>query len=409
MVFSFFKKEPKKMIARPAVVPRGKEVKPDTAPAEGRANRHAGSSPKPAAPASAPLKEVISTLDGSSFVFSETSLDFQIEADIDPIDAEAEEAAILFANGQDEAARVALENALRIHGAGVGERLWLMLFDLYQLIGEKAPFDALGVEYARSFEKSPPGWYDKSEGRAQAPEALPRSVLFKGPLTGGNDAAFAAVRQALEKTPRLRVDVSQLRDVDAAGCGRLLNLVHQARKARRDIELLGREALRALLEQRIETGCAAHEECWLMLLELYQMQGQHELFEEMAINYAVTFEVSPPSWEVSRVAAPEPARKMVAEPAPVEFAVGTYVLRGDIKAMRFGDLPERTAASDPVLIDCADLTRIDFISAGALLNALTTVRRTGKQIVFRHPNHLVAELFGVVGLKAVATILLAKR
>ena len=54
------------------------------------------------------------------------------------------------------------------------------------------------------------------------------------------------------------------------------------------------------------------------------------------------------------------------------------------------------------------LTRIDFISAGALLNVLTAIRRTGKQIVFQHPNHLVAELFGIVGLKAVATIIPAK-
>jgi anti-anti-sigma regulatory factor len=61
-----------------------------------------------------------------------------------------------------------------------------------------------------------------------------------------------------------------------------------------------------------------------------------------------------------------------------------------------------------VIIDCATVTRVDFISAGALLNVLSTVRRTGKQIVFRHPNHLVAELLGVVGLKAVAEIVFAK-
>ena len=76
--------------------------------------------------------------------------------------------------------------------------------------------------------------------------------------------------------------------------------------------------------------------------------------------------------------------------------------------MRFGDLPAYASTHDPVLIDCAGLTRMDFISAGALLNVLTTVRNSGKQIVFRHPNHLVAELFGVVGLKSVATIAFAK-
>jgi anti-anti-sigma regulatory factor len=91
-----------------------------------------------------------------------------------------------------------------------------------------------------------------------------------------------------------------------------------------------------------------------------------------------------------------------------EVDADAYGLRGDIKASRFGDLSAFAGVHDPVLIDCVALTRIDFISAGALLNVLTTVRRSGKQIVFHHPNHLVAELFGVVGLKAVATIIFAK-
>ena len=62
----------------------------------------------------------------------------------------------------------------------------------------------------------------------------------------------------------------------------------------------------------------------------------------------------------------------------------------------------------PVVISCGALRRIDFISAGALLNVLSLVKRTGRQIVFHHPNHLVAELFGVVGLTAVAAIVFEK-
>ena len=63
---------------------------------------------------------------------------------------------------------------------------------------------------------------------------------------------------------------------------------------------------------------------------------------------------------------------------------------------------------DPVLIDCSGLTRIDFISAGALVNVLTVIQRSGKKIALRHPNHLVAELFGIVGMKSVASIVFAK-
>lgn len=83
--------------------------------------------------------------DSSDFVFSESSPDFQIEGEIDPVDALAEEAAVLFANGQDDAARSVLENAVVGHRSAPAERLWLMLFDLYVLGGVQAG----AVRYAR--------------------------------------------------------------------------------------------------------------------------------------------------------------------------------------------------------------------------------------------------------------------
>lgn len=414
MVFSFFKKTPEKMVSRPAAVPRAKETRQEAPPApreNAPADTHlpSGASAKPSTtPAPKLAVEDPSSLDFSDFVFSESSPDFHTEAEIDPVDAEAQEAAILFANGQDEMVRTLLENAIRIHHFGPGERLWMMLFDLYKMSGQKAAFEALGIDYAQSFEKSPPGWRDKSSGQAKTKEVLAGSFLFRGTLTDDNNAAFDAIHQALEKNPRLRLDLSKVSRLDAGGCARLLSVLQQARKARREIELLGRDTLLALLEKCVESGRAEDRECWLLLLELCQLQGQYERFEDLAINYAVTFEVSPPSWEAKRVAAPEPVLQRASNGAGDEVDADAYALRGEIKASRFGDLLPFAEVHDPVLIDCVSLTRIDFISAGALLNVLTTVRRSGKQIVFRHPNHLVAELFGVVGLKTVAIIVFAK-
>ena len=414
MVFSFFKKTPEKMVSRPAAVPRAKEVRQEMS-SKPKENTLAdtpipsGASAKPG-PAPAPELAIDdpSSLDFSDFVFSESSPDFHIEPEIDPVDAEAQEAAILYANGQDEMVRTLLENAVRIHHFGPGERLWMMLFDLYKLSGQKAAFEALEIDYAQSFEKSPPGWHDKSSGPAKTKEVLAGNLLLRGTLTEDNNAAFDAIRQTLEKNPKLRVDLSKVSRLDAGGCARLLSLMQQARKAGRELELLGRDTLQALLEKCVESGRNEDRECWLLLLELSQLQGQFEKFEDLAINYAVTFEVSPPSWEAKRVAAPEPVLQRATHAAGDEVDADAYGLRGDIKASRFGDLSAYAGVHDPVLIDCVALTRIDFISAGALLNVLTTVRRSGKQIVFRHPNHLVAELFGVVGLKTVATIIFAK-
>ncbi|MBL8408961.1 STAS domain-containing protein [Candidatus Accumulibacter phosphatis] len=411
MVFSFFKKQPpeKKMVARPAAAPRARDERGE---ALGQApdDKPAAAAPVGLLRADLPFATPVSKIEGqpldlSEFVFSEHAHDIPIEVEIDPVDAEAEEAAMLFANGQDSAVRSLLENSTRSYRSGPGERLWLMLFDLFRLTGQKAPFEALGIDYAQSFEKSPPGWRDTAVA-APVHAKVVGSVLFKGELTGDNDAGFTAVRQALARNPRLRLDLSKLRRLDAAGCQWLLDLLQQAHKDRREIELLGRDHLAALLDPLIMPGRTENQACWLLKLEVCQLRGQLEAFEDLAVNYAVTFEISPPSWE--------PRRVMEAEPPPLVLAVAdqlvteAYVIKGDVKASRFTDLPAYAEANDPVLIDCAAVTRMDFLSAGALLNILTMVKRKGRQIIFRHPHYLLAELFRVVGLKAVAEIVLAR-
>lgn len=397
------------MVARPAASPNSSGERGEGAVQPASA-RPVGGARVGLVPADVPFASPVSNieappLDLSEFVFSETSPDFQIEAEVDPVDAEAEEAAMHYANGQDAAARSLLESAIEVYRSGAGERLWHMLFDLLRLTGQQSAFEALGIEYARAFEKSPPGWREV----VSAPSASARmagTVLFKGDLTGDNDPGFAAVRQALDGNRRLRLDLSRARRVDAAGCERLLSLLQQARRGQGDIELLSRDHLTSLVDGLVVPGNAQDRACWLLKLEVCQLRGQAEAFEELAINYAVTFEISPPSWEAWRVK--EPGAPALVLAAADQLTNEAYVIKGDIKASRFGDLLAYAGANDPVLIDCSEATRMDFLSAGALLNILTVVKRKGRQIVFRHPHHLLAELFRVVGLKAVADIVLAR-
>ncbi|MDR0578596.1 MAG: STAS domain-containing protein [Candidatus Accumulibacter sp.] len=344
---------------------------------------------------------------------TQSSLDFKVDTDFDPVNAPAEEAAVLFANNQDQAAQMILKNSLKSQRSGPAERLWLMLFDLYRLSGQRPDFEALGIDYARAFEKSPPIWGLES-GAPDSGKASKRGrVAFKGDLLGGNAASFEAVWGALEKNRALRLDLSKVGQVDAEGCEALRKLLLHARRDGCGIELLGQDVLVPLVRSGVEAGKketpAAGKEYWLLLLELLQRRGQQDVFEDLAIDYAVAFEESPPSWEAGQVAAPEPAAQEAEEAAEGDATDdGAYVLSGEIHSSRFDDMPAFAQERDSLLIDCARLTRIDFVSAGALLNALTVARSAGKQIVFRHPNHLVAELFRVVGLTAVASFVFAK-
>ncbi|MBE2260415.1 MAG: STAS domain-containing protein [Candidatus Accumulibacter sp.] len=399
------------MKARPSAVPR---------PGDPRTGASGGQPPEkqkspPAAPVglarsdlpfASPVTDAgAPPLELSEFVFSEIAAEFQIEAEVDPIDAEAEEAAMLFANGQDQAVRELLEGSTRLHHSGPGERLWLMLFDVLRLTGQKANFEALAVDYAQAFEKSPPIWRDIATTVAVQAKVV-GTALFKGDLTGDNEAGFETVRLALKKNPHLRLDLSKASRLDGAGCERLLALLQQARRSKGEIELLGRDHLAVLLDSQIAAARPEDRACWLLKLELCQLRGQFEVFEDMAVEYAVTFEISPPSWEFDRVVDAEPSPLELARPD--QLLTEAYVIKGDIKGSRFNDLAAYAAANDPVLIDCSTVTRMDFLSAGALLNVLTTVKRTGRQIVVRHPNHLLAELFRVVGLRSVAAIDLAR-
>ena len=357
------------------------------------------------APTAAPARTADQLLDLSDLDFDKGLRDLQVDVDIDPIDADVEQAAVLYADCHDEVARALLEDAVRVHRYGPGERLWMMLFDLYRLTGRRSSFEALASDYAQCFGQCSPGWPECSQQR-DAPRAVGK-LLFKGGLTADNDAAFKSLRQALEKSPDLHLDLAKVQESDVAGCGRLLGELHKARKARREIRLSGSEPLGEQLESRIRSGMAKDGDTWLMLLEIYQAQGRHERFDDLAIDYAVTFEISPPSWEEKRVTLPEPAPAEALAPHN-DTLPETYVVSGDIKASRFAELATYIEVHNPVIIDCTHLSRIDFVSAGALLNVLSSAKRARKHIVFRHTNHLVAELFGVVGLKALADIVPAK-
>ena len=58
---------------------------------------------------------------------------------------------------------------------------------------------------------------------------------------------------------------------------------------------MGADKAVALLAPVAATGDRNNEQAWLLLLELYQQLGDQASFDEAAVNYAITFEVSPPS------------------------------------------------------------------------------------------------------------------
>lgn len=345
-----------------------------------------------------------SVLDFTDSQFSESGdMTIEVEQGGDPLQADIEQAAVLFANGQDSAARAVLEMCARTHSGADAERLWRMLLDLMQVLGDRAAFEKLGMEFAQACETSPPTWRQPEKvfpGSAVGEKTL----TLQGVATGADAPDIVKLKAALAAKVPVRVDLSKLVSCDDEAAGALCDLLRLARKQGVAVTLEGADGLVGRLESRLVVGQRESAGAWLLLLELYQCLGRSEIFEEKAVDYAVTFEMSPPSWENIKIP-PKAGKKPAAPAAPQEQAL---VLSGELKNYRFGELPNYLDSTGQPILDFSQVKRMDFFSAGLLRNTLEPCRRQGKEVVIRHPHHLVAELMGIVGLNSVARIIVPK-
>ena len=401
MAFSLFGKKPE-----PPAKPAAKKQPAPAAPAPARP-----AAPKPAPEPPPPPKEELESLDftapGAIEVHEEDHPGhFEIRESSATMHPVVEEAAILFANGQDEAALATLESAADAGGLGAAaDQVWAMLFDLYQIVGKRDLFDKRALDYSVKYEKSPPTWVEQAK-QSLGPALTTGGtafVAFTGALDESADKAARQLEKIVAGNPVARVEFGKLQSVDPLGAEMLLKAMQAARKARCELVMSGAEKLAELLKGKLEVGKREDEPLWMLLLELYQHMAQQDPFEEWAVNYAITFEVSPPSWE-NRPPPKKPAA-MAAPAAAVEPDV--FPLAGEMYSAgsdAFRQLVDFATGREQVLIDCSALKRMDFVSAGLFLNTLTNLQITGCSVTIRNPNQLLYALFGVLGINQVAHV-----
>ena len=326
-----------------------------------------------------------------------------VEEGVDEMTASVEEAAIVYANGCYDEARAVLEHALAATTA-IDSRymLWGMLLDLFRLTGQKDRFEARSLVYATEFERSPPAWKDLSSQAARASEAKVQTVNLSGTLSGQAAAQFAQLIQIGMRNGALRIDLSRLRGVDNAGAELLLRAVRGLRKARIKLSLSAAEHLADVLGGQVRNGKRENQTTWLLLLEILQYTDRQGRFEELAVEYAMTFEESPPSWEPPAAA----ASQTEVDDFVVQMA-DVYVLEGEILGPNTDVLRKIigfAGGRTKIEVDCSRLRRMDFVSAGTLFNIVSQLHTQGRLVVLKGVNSMVAALMQVMGLHQVARI-----
>lgn len=399
---------------------RSKPASPEAAPARHQVEPATARKPQgqerppmpPAAPATLqPLgPEVGST---TEFLLDGQTAISKIAAPSSEVAAVVEEAAIMYANGQAALTAQMLQAAIASDEFGeLPQTAWLMLLDLHQIGGRQPEFEELAIEYASRFETSPPAWMsrqprERAQVQASAAPATP-SVPFSGKLDGGCEKQIERIRNLSGQHGTLRLEFAKVTVVDPAGCRLLLAALRKLQKSGHELVLVGASELAERIRAIIEVGRRDDtEDCWLLLLEVLQLLNRETEFEELSIDYCVTFEVSPPAFAA-------PPKSIVTAPtdsAAAHSGTSEASEHFPMPAVVSGQVDELVLAiaaysdeHDPAIIDCSCLERMDFNAASRLLTGLSPFCGSGKAIEFHHVNHLVSVLLSVIGLSEIIRI-----
>ncbi|MCU0969661.1 MAG: STAS domain-containing protein [Rubrivivax sp.] len=387
-------------------------------------------------PPLAPLQFGGPSADGTDF-----GSPFAVEVSEVVHDPELDEAVIAFANADFTQCERALQS---ITGPG-GSRAqhaetWLVLFDLYRATGQQQRFEALAVDYAHQFGWSAPQWYSlprlvaeaAAEERPDPAARLAGDVGWICPELIDVDAVSRLRSQTLQMPLPWVFDWSALRGIDAEAAMQLSTLFRLWAGQQLEMRWLAGEQLFAVLQEAAPTGVRdADPAYWLTRLDALRLANRADQFDEAAIDYCVTYEVSPPSWEPTRCkvrisggghSTRAPSLSMVSEVStsfmesgPGDEAKTVEVAHVDLSGQLVGDIGEtlrrlqaELGVAPVVSVSCARLIRVDFLAAGDLLNWVLARRNESRTVLFTDAHRLVALFFGAMGINEHAKVQLRK-
>ena len=355
-------------------------------------------------------------------------------------DAELEEIAIRFANGDDEGAELGL---LEILGPGGGRathvETWLMLFDLYRANGWSDKFESAAIDFVGRFNRSAPQWFSMPDmvNMLRLPSAAGVAAHWICPSIMGLQTV-AALKAALTKAPLpWRLDWRNLKRIETGAVDSLYQLFLSWGEQTLEIRFIGEDRLQTALGSMTVSGDrTVPQPWWLLRLEVLRVTHRPDDFELTALDFCVTYEVSPPAWagarckykainaqgeaeggatiigEVFRDSAMSSLMSLDGDTTFDASHLGLSALKavelsgqiqGDVKAV-LQKLQGKFADAQHMVISCTKLIRVDFSAAGALLNWVSEREAEGRTVHFAEVNRLVAAFFSVIGITEHAAI-----
>lgn len=375
-----------------------------------------------------------------SSIFSHSK---QMAIDVDEIahDPELEEASIRFANGDDAGAEAGLLEVLGPQGARVDhDETWLTLFDLYRAIGRQDRYEPAAIDFAGRFGRSAPQWFSLPEivGRMNQPAAaapVGNAIAdWTSPAVFGTQTLAAMLAALAKAPPPWRLNWTKLASIVDSAVEPLARQFAQWASQPVQLRFIGSEVLERVLRDATPSGDRSASPAWWKLrMEVLRVMHRPDEFELVALDYCVTYEVSPPSWDSARCDfkplqsdGSYVAGHTIVGDAFRDSVMSVMTGYGDSASMNsqmssiatvelsgliLGDgkealelLEAKLQDADVMVVSCARLIRTDFTAAGTLLNWVTARQAEGRQVQFVEVHRLVAAFFNVIGISEHARV-----
>jgi len=356
-------------------------------------------------------------------------------------DPDLDEPVIAFANADFDSCEQSLQRAT---SAGGGRHqhaeTWLVLFDLYRATGQQQRFESLAIDYAQQFGWSAPQWYSLpkmvADAVAEDRPARPvghESVGWTAPAELDIDAVARLRAQTLQMPLPWVFDWARLQRIDAEAAMQLSMLFRLWAGQALEMRWMSGERLFTVLQEAAPTGVRdADPAFWLTRLDALRLVNRVDQFDETAIDYCVTYEVSPPSWEPTRcnvrisgssLSTRQPQSSVLTEANTgfvessllEETASAAQIASVELSGQLVGDisatltaLNDGVGAASTVSVSCTRLIRVDFIAAGDLLNWVLAKKSENRAIHFIDTHRLVALFFGAMGINEHAKVQVRK-
>jgi hypothetical protein len=288
-----------------------------------------------------------------------------------------------------------------------------------------------------------PQWYSLPKLVADAVAEEPMPVAGAGNSMGGDVGWVCPEHLDIEAVARLRsqtlqmplpwvFDWSQLRQHRPEAAMQLSTLFRLWAGQQLEMRWLAGDRLFQVLQEAAPTGVRdADPAFWLTRLDALRLANRPDQFDETAIDYCVTYEVSPPSWEPTRctvhisgsgMSTRNPPMSMISDVstsfssrAADDAAAGIEVAHVELSGQLVGDISATLgklhgelglAPPGQRVLRAADPRRLHRRRRPAQLGA--GARGEGRSVHFVDAHRLVALFFGAMGINEHAKVQVRK-